>query len=146
MLLRREPFGVMPDETAVELFELTNGRLTASIAPYGGVITRLLAPDRDGRAETIVLGYPTLSDYVQHSSYVGALIGRYANRLPGRSACLLRITWQPTMGYHLPGETADSTVGVWTRYNRAPMTGWYHASRQRTAKPIRTLQATAHIR
>ena len=81
MLLLREPFGLMPDGTAVELFELTNGGLTVSIAPYGGVITRLSAPDRDGRAENIVLGYPTLSDYVTHSSYVGALIGRYANRI-----------------------------------------------------------------
>ena len=81
MVLVREPFGLMPDGTAVELFELTNGRLTVSIAPYGGVITRLSAPDRDGRAENIVLGYPTLSDYVDHSSYVGALIGRYANRI-----------------------------------------------------------------
>jgi aldose 1-epimerase len=81
MLRVQEPFGLMPDGTAVELFELTNGRLSASILPYGGIITSLRVPDREGRTASVVLGYPTLTDYFEQSSYVGALVGRYANRI-----------------------------------------------------------------
>jgi aldose 1-epimerase len=81
MLRVHEPFGFMPDGTAVELFELTNGRVSASILPYGGIIRSLHVPDREGRAASVVLGYPRLTDYFERPSYVGALVGRYANRI-----------------------------------------------------------------
>ena len=81
MLRLQEPFGVMPDGTAVELFELTNGRISAAVLPYGGIITSVRIPDRAGRADSVVLGYPRLGDYLERSSYLGALVGRYANRI-----------------------------------------------------------------
>src|SRR5271170_6321032 len=42
-------FGKMPDGTAVELFVLTNARgMKAKVITYGGIITELHVPDRDG--------------------------------------------------------------------------------------------------
>ncbi|HEX5328015.1 MAG TPA: aldose epimerase family protein, partial [Acetobacteraceae bacterium] len=48
---------------------------------YGGVITEIDAPDRDGRLRDVVLGLGSLSDYETKSPYFGALVGRYANRI-----------------------------------------------------------------
>src|SRR5262245_52219469 len=50
--------------------------------PYGGIITSIRAPDRDGRFDDIVLGYENAEDYLRNNSpYMGAIIGRYGNRI-----------------------------------------------------------------
>ncbi|WP_254434219.1 aldose epimerase family protein [Halobacillus sp. Marseille-Q1614] len=55
--------------------------MEVSILNYGGIITRLLAPDRHGQLENIVLGYKDLKDYKSDSNFFGALIGRVAGRI-----------------------------------------------------------------
>ncbi len=52
-----------------------------SITTYGGAITSLWTPDRDGNFGDIVLGFESLEDYVSNPRYFGALIGRHANRI-----------------------------------------------------------------
>ncbi len=67
----------------VRLFTLTNSKgMVVEITNYGGILTRLLAPDRRGSIENIVLGFDNLKQYVKENSpFMGALIGRYANRI-----------------------------------------------------------------
>ena len=67
----------------VYLYTLTNELgYEVSITNYGGAITALKTPDRDGVFGDIVLGYETLDDYVRNPRYVGAsCIGRHANRI-----------------------------------------------------------------
>ena len=66
----------------VHLFTLTNQHgLEVSIINYGGAITSLKIPDREGDLGDVVLGYETLEDYVSNPRYFGALIGRHANRI-----------------------------------------------------------------
>ena len=61
----REPFGNLPDGTAVELFTLTNTKgVKARLMTYGAILVSLEVPDRDGRPADIVLGYDTLDGYV----------------------------------------------------------------------------------
>jgi aldose 1-epimerase len=84
--MRREPFGKMRDGTPVELFTLTDGRMEAQIIPYGGTLVSLTVPDRNGRVEDVVLGYDSLDQYVANNNgtnpaFLGAIIGRYANRI-----------------------------------------------------------------
>lgn len=55
--------------------------MQAQIATYGGIVTSLTAPDRDGHYADVVLGYDSLVPYLQYSPYFGALIGRYGNRI-----------------------------------------------------------------
>jgi aldose 1-epimerase len=55
--------------------------IEVSVIPYGGAITSLKTPDRHGKLVDIVLGYDTVDDYVRNPRYVGALIGRHANRI-----------------------------------------------------------------
>jgi aldose 1-epimerase len=78
-----EHFGDLPDGTAITLYTLTNSQgLEAKIMTYGGVITSLKAPDRNGNFENIVLGFDSLKPYVEEKvPYFGALIGRFGNRI-----------------------------------------------------------------
>jgi aldose 1-epimerase len=72
----------MPDGVEVFLYTLTNHLgLKVSIATFGGAITSLEVPDRKGILGDIVLGYEKLEDYVRNPRYLGALIGRHANRI-----------------------------------------------------------------
>ncbi|HEY8480525.1 MAG TPA: aldose epimerase family protein [Spirillospora sp.] len=82
--ISKEPFGSLEDGTKVDRYTLTNGRgVRVRIITYGGIIQTLETPDRHGRRANIVLGFPTLKDYVDLNGgpYFGAVIGRYANRI-----------------------------------------------------------------
>lgn len=49
---------------------------------YGGIITDIFVPDRNGKLENVVLGFESLENYRHNNDpYFGALIGRYANRI-----------------------------------------------------------------
>ena len=77
-------YGTTKDGKSVEIYTLTNDHgMAVKFLSYGGVITEIEAPDRDGRLASVVLGFRTLEEYETNSAtiYFGALIGRYANRI-----------------------------------------------------------------
>jgi len=74
-------FGKAGDKD-VFLYSLTNKHgITVRITNYGGIITEILMPGKDGKTGNIVLGYDNLQAYVANSPYFGAIVGRYANRI-----------------------------------------------------------------
>lgn len=77
------PFGILPTGAPVEVFTLANAAgLSADILSYGGIVTALRVPDRDGRLGDVVLGHNCLDDYrVKEHPYFGAIIGRIAGRV-----------------------------------------------------------------
>lgn len=80
--IRVEAFGKTTDGKEVSLFTLKNRNgMEARITNYGGLVISLLAPDKAGKFEDIVLGYDSLAEYIKDSPYFGALIGRYGNRI-----------------------------------------------------------------
>lgn len=80
--IQQTPFGRLPDGREASLFTLTNGAgMTVTITNFGGIVTSLAVPDRDGVAANVVIGFDTLAPYLQGASYFGALIGRYGNRI-----------------------------------------------------------------
>lgn len=80
--ITKESWGSLPDGTPVDLFTLTNNNgITAKITNYGGIVVSLMAPDRNGKFEDIVLGYETLDEYVKDNPYFGCIVGRYGNRI-----------------------------------------------------------------
>lgn len=75
-------FGKLPDGTGVESFTLTNSSgMAVSVINYGGIITAIKVPDRRGKLGDVVLGYGSMQGYVKNPAYLGAIIGRYANRI-----------------------------------------------------------------
>ncbi len=82
MGITKQPFGTTGDGQKVDLYTLTNaGGMQLRVITYGGIVTELLVPDRNGKSTDIVLGYDNLDDYLKASPYFGAIIGRYANRI-----------------------------------------------------------------
>ena len=100
----------MPDGTAVELFVLRNARTELAVATYGGIVQRLLVPDRDGAPADVVLGFSTLEEYLDEGGlYLGAIVGRYANRIAGGSFELDGAT------YALPCNEGENSLHGGTR-------------------------------
>lgn len=65
-----------------ELYTVTNNKgMRLEVLNFGGIITSLEVPDKDGNLENIVLGYRDLQDYKDNPNYFGALIGRVAGRI-----------------------------------------------------------------
>ena len=82
MYILKNKFGQLENGEPVTLFTLKNKNgLTAKIMSYGGILTELWTPDRNGKFINIVLGYKKIESYLKHSPYFGATIGRYANRI-----------------------------------------------------------------
>lgn len=75
-------FGVMPDSAKIDLYTLVNhSGITMKVITYGGRITSLLVPDKNGKTSDIVLGFDSLPGYLANNPFFGALIGRYGNRI-----------------------------------------------------------------
>jgi len=80
--IQKSSFGTMPDGQEVSEFTLKNDQgMEVSVINYGGRITHLKAPDKNGNFEDVVIGFDSLEEYMQNNPYFGALIGRYGNRI-----------------------------------------------------------------
>ncbi|MET7284725.1 aldose epimerase family protein [Streptomyces sp. NPDC005573] len=79
-----ELFGTLSDGTPVHRWTLERGGVRVRILSYGGIVQSAEVPDREGRTADVVLGFPGLDGYLEHPEpYLGALVGRYANRIAG---------------------------------------------------------------
>ena len=79
----RRPWGITPDGSAAESFTLANEVLVLEVLSFGARVTSLLAPDRAGNVEDVVLGFSALEPYVEETAFLGCTVGRYANRIAG---------------------------------------------------------------
>ena len=79
----RMDFGKTPDGTPVEIYTLTNGKMSAKVMTYGAILTELIVPDRSGKPGDVVLGFDDLQGYLAGHPYFGATVGRVANRVGG---------------------------------------------------------------
>lgn len=82
--ISKQPWGELPDGQKVDIYTLKNTKgMEVKISNYGGLITHWTAPDKNGKFEDVVLGYDSLSGYLESSPFFGALVGRYGNRIGG---------------------------------------------------------------
>jgi len=100
----RQPFGHIPDGTAVDLYSLSDGKIEVGITTFGGAIVTLRVPDRNGKLDDVVLGCDSVEEYVAQNAHLGAIIGRYANRIAHGSFQLDGKT------YSLPKNDGDNTL------------------------------------
>jgi aldose 1-epimerase len=95
----------LPDGTAVDVYVLKNARgMEARILTYGGIVASLTAPDRKGVYADVVLGMDTLDGYLRQTAFLGALIGRYGNRIAHGAFTL------DGKAYSLPKNDGDNTL------------------------------------
>ncbi|MFJ7072996.1 aldose epimerase family protein [Streptomyces sp. NPDC098781] len=77
-----EHFGTLSDGTEVHRWTLERAGVRVRVLSYGGIVQSLEVPDRDGHPANVVLGFAGLDGYLEHPEpYLGAVIGRYANRI-----------------------------------------------------------------
>jgi len=79
--VQKQPFGTH-DGRPINLYTLANSHgLEIRTMNYGGIILSMRVPDRKGQLADIVLGHDTLDGYIPNPPYLGAIVGRYANRI-----------------------------------------------------------------
>jgi aldose 1-epimerase len=90
----------------VSLYTMHNGFLTMQVTNYGGRVVALWMPDNRGSYEDIVLGYDHIDKYVNNEGerYLGAVVGRCANRISNGSFTLNGVEYQ------LPKNDGDNTL------------------------------------
>ncbi|HSE33211.1 MAG TPA: aldose epimerase family protein [Pyrinomonadaceae bacterium] len=81
MNISKNHFGTTPEGHEAFLYSLKGDAIEARITNYGGAVTSIVVPDRNGKLGDVVLGYDTLPEYLDNPRYLGALIGRFANRI-----------------------------------------------------------------
>ena len=81
MTIKRDFYGKMPKGEDVHIFTLSNKDMTVKISNFGGVVISIITPDKNGKLEDIVLGYDKLEGYLKNRPYLGAIVGRHANRI-----------------------------------------------------------------
>ena len=70
------------DGKAVDLYTLSNDKVTVQITNYGGFVVSMLAPDRNGNYTNIVTHYNNIREYQNFNlGMVGPALGRFANRI-----------------------------------------------------------------
>jgi aldose 1-epimerase len=74
-------FGNTSDGTAVDIYTLKTEGIEAQVMTYGARVVSIKTPDRDGKVTNVVLGYSALDGYLEDKSYLGAIVGRYGNRI-----------------------------------------------------------------
>ncbi len=74
-------FGKTSAGEEVLAFTLSDGESSVTVLNFGGIVQSLFVPDRTGALVDVVLGYPDVAGYEKNGGYLGALIGRFGNRI-----------------------------------------------------------------
>lgn len=112
-------FGVIPEQIGKDLesYVLVNQRgMRVTIVNYGARIAGVVVPDRHGTPADVVLGFDDLSSYVGARFYMGATIGRFADRISGGGFTLHGKKYQVTLnsdGSHLHGGAVGFDKKFW---------------------------------
>ena len=118
MSVMQSRFGVTDDNLDVDLFTLRNTLgIEVRATSFGAILVSIRAPNGEGQLGDIVLGYDTLQPYLHQTSYFGAVVGRYANRIAHGSIVLDRTFHQLTQndrGHHLHGGFRGFDKRLWT--------------------------------
>jgi aldose 1-epimerase len=77
----QRPFGSLPDGRVVQNYVLCGDTLELHLTEFGAIISALWTPDANGQWGNVVLGYPSLDPYLTNPAYLGAVVGRHANRI-----------------------------------------------------------------
>lgn len=84
MSIQKSIVGKTPSGESVTEYTLTNSKgAYVSVLDFGGVVTKIVVPDRDGKLGDVNLGFDDPARYAADSGSMGAIIGRVGNRIGG---------------------------------------------------------------
>lgn len=115
--LKSRNFGSLPTGEPVEAWTLSGaGGLVVEIITFGGIVTKIIAPDRNGKMADVVLGFDNLDRYVAGHPHFGAITGRVAGRLTGGTFTLEGKTYKFVINdppNHLHGGLKGFDKRIW---------------------------------
>jgi aldose 1-epimerase len=77
-----QDYGKLPDGREAHLYTLTNKNgMIAKITDYGAILAGVWVPDAKGHVADVTLGYDSLAGWLTNTSYFGASVGRFGNRI-----------------------------------------------------------------
>jgi aldose 1-epimerase len=80
--IKKENFGKLPDGRQVDLYTISSSNgAELKITNYGTIITSLTIPTKKGCTVNMVLGFDDFNSYLTDHPYMGAICGRFANRI-----------------------------------------------------------------
>lgn len=110
-------YGTTADGTVVDLYTLKSDGIEAAITTFGARVVSIKTADRDGKIANVVLGYSAFDGYLDDkSTYLGAIVGRYGNRIAGGKFSIDGQTYQVPKnnnGNSLHGGTVGFDRMVW---------------------------------
>lgn len=78
----KKNYGLIVTDSVFQFSLVNKNGMMVKILNYGGTVTDIITPDKNGKSGDIVLGYDSLAGYLQKTNpYFGCLVGRYANRI-----------------------------------------------------------------
>ena len=83
MKISKEVFGVLSNGKKAHLYKLKAGDLRLCLSSFGAAWTSLEVPSSAGGKSDVLLGFSGLDGYLGNPAYIGATIGRFANRIGG---------------------------------------------------------------
>ena len=110
------PFGHTPEGAPVERIILSNGRIRCEILTLGATLRSLWVPDQTGKPVDVILGYDTPEAYCRYGGYLGATVGRFANRIAGGRFSLNGENYVlhcNSDGHHLHGGAQGFSHRIW---------------------------------
>lgn len=79
----KKSFGHLPSGAEVFLYTISCGGITATVSDLGATLVHVLVPDADGIVADVALGYDDPAGYLNGTCFLGAIVGRSANRIKG---------------------------------------------------------------
>ncbi|MES2005813.1 MAG: aldose epimerase family protein [Bacteroidota bacterium] len=115
--ITEKPFGVFENDSVTQ-YTITNpSGMQVSILNYGGTVTNIITPDKEGKMGDLVLGFDSLAGYLQKTNpYFGCLVGRYGNRIAKGKFSIDNQVYQLTVNDHgntLHGGTRGLDKVIW---------------------------------
>ena len=111
-------YGRTQDGQTIEEYTLRNAAgMEVKCISFGGILTSIRVPDRQGRFANVALGFDSLAKYEAEHPYFGAIAGRYANRIAGGKFSLDGVEYQLFQndgGNSLHGGQIGFDKRIWT--------------------------------
>lgn len=86
-------FGTTPNGETAYLYTLSCGRMEAVVTDFGATLVNLFVPDSCGNRADVVLGFDSPAAYAASDTYLGATVGRNANRIKGAAIVVSGTTY-----------------------------------------------------
>ncbi len=92
-MINRECISINNIKNEVEIYTISNGKMSIKVTNYGAILLSLCVSDKDGNIDDIVLGHRDMEKYTKVNGYFGATVGRYANRINNASFTIEGVTY-----------------------------------------------------